>query len=30
MITLTFTSPTAATAVLPGGRQIQIQRYFQP
>jgi hypothetical protein len=29
-ITLTFTSPTSATAALPGGRQIQIQRYFQP
>jgi len=29
-ITITFTSPTTATANLPGGRQIQIQRYFQP
>ena len=27
-ITITFTSPTTATADLPGGRHIQIQRYF--
>jgi hypothetical protein len=29
-ITITFTSATTANVVLPGGRQIQIQRYFQP
>jgi len=29
-IILTFTSPTTATADLPGGRHIQIERYFQP
>src|SRR5262249_47820068 len=29
-ITITFTSPTTGTADLPGGRHIQIQRYFQP
>jgi hypothetical protein len=29
-ITITFTSPTAATVDLPGGRHIGIQRYFQP
>ena len=29
-ITLTFTSPTTATVDLPGGRRIQIERYFQP
>ncbi len=28
-ITITFTSPTTATADLPGGRHIQIERYFQ-
>ena len=28
-ITITFTSPTTATADLPGGRHVQIQRYFQ-
>ena len=28
-ITLTFTSPTTATAELPGGRHVQIQRFFQ-
>ncbi|MEO8305726.1 MAG: hypothetical protein ABI724_16575 [Betaproteobacteria bacterium] len=28
--TFTFTSPTTANVTLPGGRQIQIQRYFQP
>ena len=28
-ITITFTSPTTATVDLPGGRHIQIQRYFQ-
>ena len=28
-ITITFTSPTTATADLPGGRHIQIQRFFQ-
>jgi hypothetical protein len=28
-ITITFTSPTAATVDLPGGRHIQIQRFFQ-
>ena len=27
--TFTFTSPTTANVTLPGGRQIQIQRYFQ-
>src|SRR6516225_11041312 len=27
-ITITFTSPTTATADLPGGRHIQIERYF--
>jgi len=30
MMTITFTSPTTANVTLPGGRQIQIQRYFQP
>ncbi|MEO8306006.1 MAG: hypothetical protein ABI724_17995 [Betaproteobacteria bacterium] len=29
-ISMTFTSPTTANVVLPGGRQIQIQRYFGP
>ena len=29
-ITITFTSATTATVDLPGGRHIQIQRYFQP
>ena len=29
-ITITFTSPTTATADLPGGRHIAIERYFQP
>jgi hypothetical protein len=29
-ITITFTSPTTATADLPGGRHIQIERFFQP
>ena len=29
-ITITFTSPTTATADLPGGRHIPIQRFFQP
>ena len=29
-ITITFTSPTSANVALPGGRQLQIQRYFQP
>ena len=29
-IDITFTSPTTANVTLPGGRQIQIQRYFQP
>ena len=29
-ITISFTSPTTATVDLPGGRHIQIQRYFQP
>jgi hypothetical protein len=29
-MTITFTSPTAATVDLPGGRHIQIERYFQP
>ncbi len=28
-VTITFTSPTTATADLPGGRHIQIQRFFQ-
>ena len=28
-MTITFTSPTSAGVTLPGGRQIQIQRYFQ-
>ena len=28
-ITLTFTSPTTATADLPGGRHIPVQRFFQ-
>jgi hypothetical protein len=28
MITITFTSPTTATADLPGGRHIQIERFF--
>src|SRR4030095_4120710 len=28
-ITITFTSPTTGTADLPGGRHIQIQRFFQ-
>ena len=28
-ITITFTSPTTANVDLPGGRHIQIQRYFQ-
>ena len=28
-VTITFTSPTTANVTLPGGRQIQIQRYFQ-
>jgi hypothetical protein len=28
-VTFTFTSPTTATVDLPGGRHIQIQRYFQ-
>ncbi len=28
-ITITFTSPTTATADLPGGRHIQIERFFQ-
>jgi hypothetical protein len=28
-ITITFTSPTTASADLPGGRHIQIQRFFQ-
>jgi hypothetical protein len=28
-ITITFTSPTTATADLAGGRHIQIERYFQ-
>ena len=28
-ITITFTSPTTATADLPGGRHINIQRFFQ-
>jgi len=28
-ITITFTSPTGATVDLPGGRHIQIERYFQ-
>jgi hypothetical protein len=30
LITITFTSPTTGTADLPGGRRIQIERYFQP
>jgi hypothetical protein len=29
-MTITFTSATTATVALPGGRNIQIQRYFQP
>ena len=29
MITITFTSPTTASVVLPGGQQRQIQRFFQ-
>ncbi|HVN69393.1 MAG TPA: hypothetical protein VMU38_07090, partial [Candidatus Binatia bacterium] len=29
-ITITFTSATTATVDLPGGRHIQIERYFQP
>jgi hypothetical protein len=29
-ITITFTSATTATADLPGGRHIAIERYFQP
>ena len=29
-ISITFTSPTTAHVALPGGRQIQIQRYFAP
>ena len=29
-ITITFTSATTATADLPGGRHIQIERYFAP
>jgi hypothetical protein len=29
-ITITFTSPTTATADLPGGRHIEIERFFQP
>ena len=29
-ISMTFTSPTTATVDLPGGRHIQIERYFQP
>jgi hypothetical protein len=29
-ITITFTSPTTGAADLPGGRHIQIQRYFEP
>ena len=29
-ITITFTSPTTATVDLPGGRHIQVERYFQP
>lgn len=29
-ISITFTSPTMANVALPGGRQIQIQRYFGP
>ena len=29
-ITITFTSPTTATADLPGGRHIQLERYFTP
>ena len=29
-ITITFTSPTTANVDLPGGRHIQVQRYFQP
>jgi len=28
-ITITFTSATTATADLPGGRHIQIERFFQ-
>jgi hypothetical protein len=29
-ISIKFTSPTTADVALPGGRQIQIQRYFGP
>jgi hypothetical protein len=29
-MTITFTSATTATVAFPGGRQAQIQRYFQP
>ncbi|MEO8305144.1 MAG: hypothetical protein ABI724_13580 [Betaproteobacteria bacterium] len=29
-VTMVFTSPTTANVTLPGGRQFQIQRYFQP
>ena len=29
-ISITFTSPTTATVDLPGGRHIEIERYFQP
>ena len=29
-ITITFTSAMTANVVLPGGRRIQIQRYFRP
>jgi len=29
-ITITFTSPTTANVELPGGRHIQVRRYFQP
>ena len=29
-ITITFTSPTTANVDLPGGRHIQIERFFQP
>jgi hypothetical protein len=29
-VTITFTTPTTASVTLPGGRQFQIQRYFQP
>jgi hypothetical protein len=29
-ITITFSSPTTGTADLPGGRHIQIERYFKP